>query len=238
VPEPVQTLDGENLVSVVAEDGVPRFCVLFGYVPGRFLQRGLRPRHLEQVGTLTARLHTYSEQLTVPDWFERPVVDRVDEEFEESVAGRFREGWSVEAAETIAAALQRVREVQKELGRSSATFGVIHADIHHWNYLFHAGRIRLIDFDDFGWGHYLYDLAVTTQQINRLPRGPELWRALLDGYRRARALSPEHEAMVESFRMLREIQDMNFDLALCDDPTQARIPLVMAELQRFLESHC
>lgn len=240
VPEPVQTLDGHNLVHVAADDGLPRFCVLFAYIPGRFLHRGLRPRHLEQVGALTAQLHTYSEQLEVPDWFSRPVVDRVDAEFEEGVTTLYREQWSAEAADTIGAVLQRVRAVQGRLSTSPDTFGVIHADIHHWNYLFHGGRIRLIDFDDSGWGHYLYDLAVTRQQLVRLPRGPELWRALLEGYRRVRSLSSDHIGMVESFRMLREIQDMNFNLTLRDDPAEARflprIPLVLAELQRFLES--
>ena len=32
------------------------------------------------------------------------------------------------------------------------------------NYLFHGGEVRLIDFGDCGWGHYLYDLAVTVSE--------------------------------------------------------------------------
>lgn len=240
VPQPVQTLGGDNLVRVSVEGSEPRYCVLFRFIEGRFLSRGLRPRHLEQAGALTARLHQYSEHLTVPPWFNRPVVDRTDQEFEDEVANRFVEQWSAEAADAIRAVIRRVRAVEEVLGDGHQTFGVIHADIHQWNYLFHQGRIRLIDFDDSGWGHYLYDLAVTMQQLVRLPRGPALRDALLAGYRHVRPLAPEHEAMVESFRMLREIQDMNFTLRLRDDPSQARfLPYIeptLAELRRFLDS--
>lgn len=240
-PRPVRALSSEEVVRVEVP-GVPepRFCVLFDFVDGRFVQRGQRPRHLEQVGMLTARLHDYSAQLTVPPPFTRNVVDRVDTEFEGEVADRFERESSREVADTIRAAFARFREVQSRLGNGRDVFGVIHADIHHWNYLFHRGEIRLIDFDDSGWGHYLYDLAVTGQQIARLPQGPALWDALLTGYRRVRVLSPEHEAMIGEFLMLREIQDAYFDLTqregLSREKLLLRIERVGAEVQRYLAS--
>lgn len=240
-PRPVCTLSGDEVVQVGAP-GVPesRFCVLFHYVEGRFLQRGQRRRHLEQVGMLTARLHDHSTRLTVPPTFRRNVVDRVDAEFEDSVADHLGPAWPADAAATIRAAFSRFRDVQRRLGNDRDAYGVIHADIHHWNYLFYRGQIRLIDFDDSGWGHYLYDLAVTAQQIALLPQGPELWDALLTGYRRVRDLSPEHEAMIESFRMLREIQDVHFDLTQRVSPDWdhflPRVQLVMAEIERSLAS--
>lgn len=240
-PRPVRTLSGEEVVRVGAP-GVPepRFCVLFHFVEGRFLQRGQRPQHLEQVGVLAARLHDYSAQLTVPPWFTRNIVDRADEAFEDSVAGLLEREWSGDVADTIRAAFPRFRDVQRRLGSGRDVFGVIHADIHHWNYLFDRGQIRLIDFDDSGWGHYLYDLAVTGQQIARLPQGPALWNALLTGYRRVRQLSAEHEATIEAFRVLREIQDLHFDLSQREDPTRAwllpRIEWIVAEVQRYLGS--
>jgi Ser/Thr protein kinase RdoA (MazF antagonist) len=241
VPRPVRTPSGEEVV-YVSVPGVPepRYCVLFHFVAGRFLQRGQQPRHLEQVGMLTARLHEYSTQLTVPPTFMRNVVDRADPDFEDSVAGLVEQTWSVQAADTIRAAIRRAGDVQQRLGNDRDTFGVIHADIHHWNYLFHRGEIRLIDFDDCGWGHYLYDLAVTTQQIARLPQYHQLREALLAGYRRVRPLSSEHESMIESFLLLREIQDMTFDLTQRDDSSRAgllpRIEWVVAEAQRSLAS--
>jgi Ser/Thr protein kinase RdoA (MazF antagonist) len=241
VPTPVRAETGEYAVHVDAP-GVPepRFCVLFHWMEGRFLARGLRPRHLEQVGMLTARLHDHSERLTVPLWFTRNVIDRADPDFEESATKLFAGEWSLEAAGVLGAVIRRARAVQERLGDGPAVYGVIHADIHHWNYLFHQGRIRLIDFDDSGWGHYLYDLAVTLQQVNRLPQAPTLRQALLAGYRRLRDLSPEHEAMIDTFRMLREAQDATFVLRGRDDPSQARLlPTIepaLKEMERFLHA--
>ena len=43
--------------------------------------------------------------------------------------------------------------------------GLIHADLHYENFLFHDGVARAIDFDDCGWGFYLYDVAVTLWEL-------------------------------------------------------------------------
>jgi Ser/Thr protein kinase RdoA (MazF antagonist) len=62
-----------------------------------------------------------------------------------------------------------VRQAQRELGASPDVFGLIHSDLHQENYLFHRGRVRAIDFDDCGWGHFVYDLAVTLSELQHLP---------------------------------------------------------------------
>lgn len=53
------------------------------------------------------------------------------------------------------------RAAMDMLGERSATFGLIHADLHLDNVLFAGGEARPIDFDDCGLGHWLYDIAVT-----------------------------------------------------------------------------
>jgi Ser/Thr protein kinase RdoA (MazF antagonist) len=240
VPGPVQALDGAEVVSMAHPGAESRYCVLFRFIEGRFLKRGLRPRHLEQVGMLTARLHRYSETLTVPGWFTRPIIDRTDGAYEDSAAGLFAEQWSAEAAETIRSTVRSVRAIGERLGNGPGAFGLIHTDIHQTNFLFRGGEIRLIDFDDCGWGHYLYDLAVTAQQVAHLPRREDLWDALLSGYRRVRPLSPEHEAMIEPFRMLRELQDITLFLRNRNLPAEARflpsIAPVLEQLRHFLAS--
>lgn len=241
VPEPVLTTDGELLVSAEAEGAPgPRFCVLFRWMDGRFLHRGLRPRHLELVGRMTARLHNDSARLAVPDWFLRNTVDRVDADYEESVAGILTRERSPDATPTARGVVRRARAAAEELGEGPEAFGVIHADIHQWNYLFREGEIELIDFDDSGWGHYLYDLAVTSQQLVHMPDGPRLQAALFRGYRQVRDLSTGEEALVETFRMLREIQDLAWLLERREDPAYVRflpqIGSTLAEMERFLKT--
>src|SRR5262245_25019126 len=51
VPEPVRTRDGA-LLTIAEVEGVPdpRICVLFHWADGRFVNRGLTPKHLRRVG--------------------------------------------------------------------------------------------------------------------------------------------------------------------------------------------
>jgi len=213
VPAAVRTPAGEGVITVAVE-GVPdaRLCSLFRWMDGRFLYRGLRPGHLEQVGRLTARMHEHSTQLTVPPGFDRQRVDGMGGETEEYTVRLFTDHWSTDAAALMQAVFERARQVRNELGSGPDSYGLIHADIHHHNYLVDGGRVRLIDFDDSGWGYYLYDLAVTALHVDPLPRGSALRAALLAGYRQVRNLSAAQEALIATFCMVRDVQDVAWNL--------------------------
>jgi len=87
----------------------------------------------------------------------------------------------------------RFREAAVSLGSSSEVFGLIHGDFHHGNFLSQKGKIAVIDFDDCGFGHFAYDLAVLLSVIVRRPNYPELRSTLLKGYRSIRPFPEEHE---------------------------------------------
>ena len=60
VPQPILAKDGA-LFTIAEAGGVPepRACVLFRWLPGRFLYHRLAPAHLERVGVFTAQLHEH-----------------------------------------------------------------------------------------------------------------------------------------------------------------------------------
>lgn len=222
VPEPVHTLDASSVVGLTVEgETEERVGALFRWTEGRLLYRGLRPAHLQQVGRLTAQLHNHSERLSVPDWFCRPQVARTDAEIADPVIHLFSTRYSPEAGRTVRATYERIRRVKDDLGDNPAAYGLIHADIHQRNYLLHRGKVRLIDFDDSGWGHRLYDLAVTIQQLKRHPHAYELRQALLDGYRQVRDLSAAQEKAIAAFATLRELEDTAYFL---EDGDGSRFP--------------
>jgi Ser/Thr protein kinase RdoA (MazF antagonist) len=64
---------------------------------------------------------------------------------------------------------------------------------------------RLIDFDDCGWGWFLYDFAAAISFIEDDPRIPDLKAAWVRGYRSVRTLSAEEEAEIDTFVMLRRM---------------------------------
>jgi Ser/Thr protein kinase RdoA (MazF antagonist) len=78
VPDPVPTRSGARLtVATLLGVPEPRICALFRWVPGRFVGPRLAPRHLEQVGRLTARLQEHSQGFQPPQGFTRPRIDDI-----------------------------------------------------------------------------------------------------------------------------------------------------------------
>ena len=83
---------------------------------------------------------------------------------------------------------RRMRTAMPGLGSKPDAFGLIHADLHLENALFDGDAVRLIDFDDCGFGHWIYDLAVPLWEYLDRSDYPEFRAALLDGYRERREL--------------------------------------------------
>ena len=103
-------------------------------------------------------------------------------------------------------ALEHVWATTHGLAVQPGGSGLIHADLHQENFLFHQGAVRAIDFDDCGWGFHLYDLAVTLSEIHGRARYPHLRDSLLDGYSRHRSLPPDPDIHLGALIMMRRLQ--------------------------------
>lgn len=68
-----------------------------------------------------------------------------------------------------------------------------------------SGGVSVIDFDDCGFGWFLYDLAASLSFIEHDPRVPSLVEAWKAGYRNVAPLGAAEEAEVETFVMLRRL---------------------------------
>jgi Ser/Thr protein kinase RdoA (MazF antagonist) len=230
VPKPVLNKEMQ-FVTVVTDENLaqPCLCALFHWTKGRFLSRTLTPSHLSQVGELTARLQNHAADWDRPAGFTRRRVDNLfclrqeqDDHFDETVAAQAVQ--TVAAVSTpqegkmVADVIRKVWAVLRDLGEGRDTFGLIHADLHQTNYLFNNGRAGVIDFDDCGFGHWLYDLAVTLYCLQDHPNFAALRQAFLTGYRRSHPLSMEQEAQLGTFMALRTLQDMLWDIEERDQP--------------------
>jgi Ser/Thr protein kinase RdoA (MazF antagonist) len=126
--------------------------------------------------------------------------------------GRWRQGIGVGPAERavlgrLDAALYRRLA---EFGTGPDRYGLIHADLRLSNLLVaHDGRAAhstaVIDFDDSGFGWYLYDLGAALSFIEADPRVPELVEAWLRGYRSVRPLAAGEAAEIPTFIMMRRL---------------------------------
>jgi Ser/Thr protein kinase RdoA (MazF antagonist) len=228
VPAPVPTRAGA-LLTVAATPGVtrPHIVVLFRWMPGRLLRRGLTPHHMEQVGELMAHLQNHAlrwapSMLYTPsmargrvDWpidVARSLLDPFAPEIVASIRALVADSLSLAEAEQVAMALERVRAAEHALlaeqTAAAPNYGLIHADLHYGNLLFGNGTVRAIDFDDCGYGPLLFDHAVMLSAILEWERYPALRAALLAGYRCVRPLSAQHETYIDTFIALRRMQDV------------------------------
>jgi Ser/Thr protein kinase RdoA (MazF antagonist) len=226
VPEPVLNKAGD-LVTRAQVEGVPeeRCCVLFKWVEGQFYRKRISPVALERVGRVTAKLHEHSLAFEPPAQFTRPNVQWGSEEepgeMEQLVDKGLSEGAAIIEPQDLATftiARHRLRSAMQEVGYDSQRFGLIHADLHHGNCLFEGDGVNVIDFDDCGWGHFVYDLAVTQWYLQGQSDFPELCAAQLEGYRQVRELPEEQAALIPTFRAARTLLMAAYMAGRSDNP--------------------
>jgi Ser/Thr protein kinase RdoA (MazF antagonist) len=207
VPIPQPTRAGDLLTTARTAD-VPdeRICVLFAWLPGRFLNAGLTARHLERVGAFIGRLHEHVNGWTPPADFERPPVGVITDAATEWMLPLTYDVCGADAGRVVAAVIERVRAAQDELATVPGSSALIHGDLHQENYLFHRGGIRAIDFDDCGVGPLLYDLSVPLNELWGRADLPQLRSALLRGYASVRPLPDNAEYYLHMFDVLRILQ--------------------------------
>lgn len=193
VPAPVPARSGQW--TTTADD---RVCSVLGWQNGRMQAARPRPVHFRRLGAVLARLHDHASVWTPPAGFVRMRWDW------ETFFGDTMEYGGVSAAgcwdllprpvrEQFDEVARRMRTVMADLGAAPDVFGLIHADLHLENALFDGDAVRVIDFDDCGFGYWLYDLAVPLWEYLGRDDYHDIRAALLDGYRERRELrDPAH----------------------------------------------
>jgi Ser/Thr protein kinase RdoA (MazF antagonist) len=208
-PGTINGQDGE-IIQENAIEGLPgkRYMVMFEFVEGREPDENenLIPS-FEELGEIAARTHIHSIGWNKPDRFER-LIWNADTVFGSNPTwGDWRNAPSMNPE--YQQVMQRMEEViVKRLhafGEGPDRYGLIHADMRLANLLVDKGTTRLIDFDDCGFGWFLYDFAAGISFMEDHPQVPALKKAWVKGYRKIRPLSSDEEHEIETFVMLRRM---------------------------------
>lgn len=199
-----------NAIQKVAMPGLsgPRFMVLFEFIEGEPPdETGNMVAGYEELGGIAARCHAHVLGWQKPSPFKRLIWD-VDAVFGDVPTwGNWRDAPGVTTAvsnvlEQVEAA---IRTRLAAYGKAPDRYNLIHADMRLANLLTNDAGTRLIDFDDCGFGWFMYDFAAAISFIEDDPRIPQIKSAWLKGYRSVRALSAEDETEIETFVMLRRM---------------------------------
>jgi Ser/Thr protein kinase RdoA (MazF antagonist) len=164
VPAPIPTLDG-RLFTNISTQGIPngRVVSLMKWLDGRRYTQGLRPVQMTALGKVVAGLHTFSTRWEPPAGFSRPhwnwdsllggsLFNHSVEELVASMPLRAREPFQVISREA--------KSVMDAFGKGPEAYGLVHADLYPENILFKSGMAYPIDFEDCGFGYWIWDIAI------------------------------------------------------------------------------
>jgi Ser/Thr protein kinase RdoA (MazF antagonist) len=209
-PRPVKGMDGE-LIQSVGHPLMPRprNVVLFDWEAG--VEPGIGDEELagpfQSLGEVTARMHLHSRRWQRPPGFERLTWD-----FETSIGGkphwgRWQDGMGLDAGKLrlFEKTTGLIGHRLERYGKGPERFGLIHCDLRLANLLVDGKIVKVIDFDDSGFGWFMYDAATPVSFYEHDPKVPDLVAAWLKGYRSVTYLAKEDEAEIPTFIMLRRL---------------------------------
>ena len=205
---PQRSLNGKTIV-LGKQPGVPASypVTVLSWLAGQVLPQDRRsPRHFYRLGQLVAKLHHHAQHWTPSFPLDRPLHDstsvlRTDKVWDDNFLTYRQLPEDVQS--NLQSLHEQIQEVEQRLGKSPDQFGLIHSDLSFGNVLFTADKVLPIDFDDCGFGYYLYDLAVILAGPWERSGFQQRRAALLEGYREIRELPDEHLSLIPTFMAMR-----------------------------------
>lgn len=213
-PAPVRGIDDDFVQFVVDEGGAAWSAVAFGFVSGTMLEDqpdAELPQHFVEIGRVTALLHEHARAWGAPDGFVRfawQIPDCVG-------AGARWGDWRAAALSplqrrTLEGAEARAIATLDELGVApgGADFGLIHGDLRPSNVMITGDEVDplvVIDFDDCGYGYYLYDFAAAITFYEHRPAASVMAGNWLAGYERVRPLGERELRAANALSMIRRL---------------------------------
>ena len=211
VANPIKGLNGEDIQVVKGNDGRNYYCVICEYLPGDPPDENNEAQMVKQfsyLGETTAYLHRQTEI-----WNGTAKLDRMEWNYDTIIGDHAAWGRWQDFPDMTPKAQRMLEEVaviiKKRLqryGKTENNYGLIHADLRLANLLLEGAQIKVIDFDDCGFGWHLHDLASALSFMEEKPIVPKLVNAWLDGYRKVLPFTDTDFEEIDTFIMLRRLQ--------------------------------
>ncbi|PLR78355.1 serine kinase [Bacillus sp. V3-13] len=208
---PISGSNGDD-VQVVDHEKTQYYCTLFTFLEGSAPDEDNENELIKQfelLGEITAQLHEHSfnnsqnlKHLSLLTWDYETILGQNPK------WGRWQDGLAItpERAELFEKVSEKIKERLDRFGKEPHRYGLIHSDLRLANLIVERDQIKVIDFDDCGFGWYLYDLATSLSFIEHKPYVHALIEAWLKGYRKIRSLTQEEELEIPTFIMMRRLQ--------------------------------
>jgi len=186
-------------------------CVMYEFLEGSAPDeedQGEIIKHFMTLGETTAYLHRQAKM-----WKYAKNLNRFTWDYETMIGDDGKWGsWkaAVDLTPKLTQLLERTSQVIKRrlnsYGMTKERFGLIHADLRLANLLVEGEQIKVIDFDDCGFGWFMHDLASSVSFIEAKPITSDLIAAWIEGYTQVERLTQEDISEVDTFVMQRRLQ--------------------------------
>ncbi|WP_188455875.1 phosphotransferase enzyme family protein [Virgibacillus oceani] len=208
---PIRAKNGEYIQEVTL-DKKRYYCTLFTFLEGDAPDEEKESeliRQFEILGEITALLHDHSinygtnlDNIKRLSWNYETILG------DKPKWGKWQDGLAItpERAVLFQKVSEKIQARLEAFGKKSTRYGLIHSDLRLANLLVEGDQIKVIDFDDCGYGWYLYDLATSLSFIEHKSYVPGLIESWIKGYRKVRNLSQEEVQEIPTFVMMRRLQ--------------------------------
>ena len=213
LPNPEHASGGSFVVRATSKAlPEPRLCVLCRWTPGTHCrEESLGANELARLGRATGLLHRKSAAFAAPPDFARPrwdesrFLDANDGGAYARVLEYLGGHFSNPAIARVRVMTDELRETMRLRGGDPASFGLVHGDFHAGNYLFDDGAVGFIDFEDLGWGDYLYDVGTALFGVLEQREYPRLVASFAEAYAEMFGLPDDLERKLRSFQLFRAL---------------------------------
>lgn len=208
IPVPVVLADrnGETVHKLeLGELGNTRFASIYSFLEGVEPPEDNLVHNFFDLGAITANLHEHSKTWTPPSSFKRHDWSATEVLDDTLNWGHWKNGVGIEGetATVLARTETTVRKRMDDLAKSRDNYGLIHADLRLANVLVSGDQIGIIDFDDCGYGWFLYELASAVSFIEDHPDLDILLQRWIEGYRTVSDIDQDMLEALPTFLMLR-----------------------------------
>lgn len=221
VPEPRQVdlsvwVGGESLADVLTDNSDPNAIM----------------EALNTIGELAARIHNQATGWRLPEGFVRHAWDAEGLAGKQPFWGKF---WELpDLTRSQRALMIKARNtVHADLlayGQRDETYSLIHADLLPDNILIEDKTIRIIDFDDSGFGWHQFELATVLMNYLDTDHFDMARDALIAGYRGERDLSDETLSFLPLFFLARALTWVGWSFTRYETETAQAIRPFVIEL--------
>ena len=186
----------------------PSYAVVYSFLDGVEPPEDELVEGFERLGTISAQMHSHAKRWIPPSEFTRPIWTPEAILTDQLTWGNWREGVNInaEALNVLRRAEAVIHRRLEDADVGSENYGLIHADLRLANLLIHGEITAIIDFDDCGFGWYLFDLAGALSFLEEREDIADLIDSWIRGYQTVAEVPADAEVMIPTLIMLRRIQ--------------------------------